>query len=76
MPRNFDDLPALMTVAEVAEALRISDETVHRWCREGRLAYVNMLGLKRFHRDYIAELVAGPTATALLDAGSSPSAKG
>jgi excisionase family DNA binding protein len=52
-------LPELMTVAEVAEALRLTDETIHRWCREGRIEYVNVLGVKRFRRDYITSLVEG-----------------
>ena len=52
-------LPELMTVAEVAEALRLTDETIHRWCREGRIEYVNVLGVKRFRRDYITGLVEG-----------------
>jgi len=52
-------LPELLTVAEVAEALRLTDETIHRWCREGRLEFVDVLGVKRFHRDYIAGIVAG-----------------
>ena len=55
-------LPDLMTVAEVAEALRLTDETIHRWCRSGRLEYVNVLGVKRFHRDYITQIVEGRTA--------------
>lgn len=54
-------LPDLMTVAEVAEALRISDETIHRWCRLGRIEYVDVLGVKRFRRDYIAGLVESRT---------------
>ncbi|HEX6970260.1 MAG TPA: helix-turn-helix domain-containing protein [Micromonosporaceae bacterium] len=52
-------LPELLTVAEVAEALRLTDETIHRWCREGRLEFVDVLGVKRFNRDYIASIVAG-----------------
>jgi len=52
-------LPELMTVAEVAEALRLSDETVHRWAREGRIEHVNVLGVKRFKRAYIESLVHG-----------------
>lgn len=48
-----------MTVAEVAEALRLTDETIHRWAREGRIEYVNVLGVKRFKREYIEALVAG-----------------
>ena len=55
-------LPELMTVAEVAEALRLTDETIHRWCREGRIEYVNVLGVKRFRRDYITGLVEGRAA--------------
>ena len=54
---SMGQLPELMTVPEVAEALRISDETVHRWCREGRLPFVRVLGLKRFRRDEIEALV-------------------
>jgi len=53
-------LPELMTVAEVAEALRLTDETVHRWAREGRLPYVNVLGVKRFDRRVIEEIVTTP----------------
>ena len=51
-------LPELMTVAEVAEALRLSDETIHRWARQGRLEFVDVLGVKRFRRDYIAHILA------------------
>lgn len=53
-------LPELMTVAEVAEVLRIADETVHRWAREGKLPYVPMpSGLKRFRRADIESLLRG-----------------
>lgn len=41
-------VPELLTVAEVAEKLRLSDETVHRWARLGKLPYVDVLGVKRF----------------------------
>lgn len=54
---SMEQLPELMTVAEVAKALRLTDETIHRWSREGRLEYVNVLGVKRFHRDYIERIV-------------------
>lgn len=57
-------LPELMTVAEVAEALRLSDETIHRWAREGRLEYIDVLGVKRFRRDYIEGILAGDTSPA------------
>ncbi len=55
---SIEQVPDLMTVAEVAEALRLSDETIHRWCRDGRLEYVDVFGLKRFHRSYIQGLLA------------------
>jgi len=51
-----------MTVAEVAKALRLSDETVHRWSREGRIEYVNVLGVKRYRRAYIEGLIGVGTA--------------
>lgn len=53
-----------MTVAEVAEALRLTDETIHRWCRDGRLEYVNVLGVKRFRRDYIKSIIETRTGAA------------
>lgn len=58
-------LPELMTVPEVADALRLTDETVHRWAREGKLpAVVLPSGLKRFRRTDIEAILAGDTAAA------------
>lgn len=43
--------PELLTVPEVADRLRVSDETIHRWCRDGHLDYVRLpSGLKRIRR--------------------------
>lgn len=60
------NLPELLTVAEVAEALRISDETVHRWVRQGRLPAIRLpggplerSGLKRFRREDVEALLNG-----------------
>ena len=50
-------LPELMTVAEVAAVLRVTDETVHRWTREGRLRAAFTIGRKRYRRSYIESLV-------------------
>lgn len=66
---SMGNLPELMTVAEVAEALRISDETVHRWAREGRLPAiwlpggpVERSGLKRFRRADVEAILRGDSA--------------
>lgn len=43
--------PELLTVAEVADRLNVSDETVHRYAREGLLPFVPLpSGRKRFRR--------------------------
>ena len=43
--------PDLLTTAEVAEKLRVTDETVHRWARQGVIPYIELpSGLKRFRR--------------------------
>lgn len=57
---SMGQLPALLTVPEVAERLRVSDETVHRWARSGALECVFLpTGLKRFRRDYIESIERG-----------------
>lgn len=56
----MEQLPALLTVAEVADRLRITDETVHRWARDGKLPYVPLpSGIKRFRREDIEAIEAG-----------------
>jgi excisionase family DNA binding protein len=56
----MEQLPPLMTVAEVAERLRISDETVHRWSRDGLLPVVRLpTGLKRYRREDIEAIERG-----------------
>jgi excisionase family DNA binding protein len=64
-------LPELLTVAEVADALRLTDETIHRWCRNGQLEFIEINGVRRFHRTYIERLVAMRDSGPAL-AGSSP----
>jgi excisionase family DNA binding protein len=52
--------PELMTVAEVAAMFRVSDETIHRWCRSGTLPFIPMpSGLKRFRREEVEAILAG-----------------
>ena len=60
LPVHQTEPPELMTVAEVAEKFRDTDETIHRWCRKGRLPYVPLpSGLKRFRRDDIEAIRQG-----------------
>lgn len=59
-----------MTPAEVAEAFKVNDETVHRWTREGRLHAIRLpgggkRGLKRFRREDVEAILRGePEAVA------------
>lgn len=56
----MEQLPALMTVAEVAERLRISDETLHRWARDGLIPFVALpSGIKRFRREVVEAIERG-----------------
>lgn len=58
----MEQLPVLLTVPEVAERLRLSDETVHRWARDGKLPYVPLPnGMKRFRREDIEAIERGDT---------------
>ncbi|MDG4784375.1 helix-turn-helix domain-containing protein [Micromonospora sp. WMMD1102] len=62
-------LPDLLTVAEVAEAARVSDETVHRWAREGKLPHIKLpSGLKRFPRDGVEAMLRGEQPAGSVDA--------
>ena len=47
----------ILTVQEVSALLRLSDETVHRWARDGKLQYLDVLGVKRFRREDIEPLL-------------------
>jgi excisionase family DNA binding protein len=56
-----EQLPDLMTVGEVAEVLRLSDETIHRRCRDRQMEFIEVLGVKRFRRAYIEGLISAGT---------------
>jgi excisionase family DNA binding protein len=56
---SMTQVPELLTVAEVASKLRLSDETVHRWARIGKLPYIDVLGVKRFRTADIEAILAG-----------------
>lgn len=44
--RNFQVMP-MLTLAQTAEALGVSDETVRKLCNEGKLPYIRMDRLYR-----------------------------
>lgn len=61
LPAHDTEAPDLLTVPEVAELTRVSDETVHRWCRLGQLPYVSLpSGLKRIRRADVQAFLAEP----------------
>jgi len=53
---NVTDLPAFLTVDEVAALLRVSRETIRRRARRGELPYVDGLGVFRFPREAVLSL--------------------
>ena len=56
--------PELLTAKEAGEALGgISDETVNRWARDGKLACITLpSGQRRFRREVIDAILAGNAA--------------
>lgn len=59
------EVPELLTAGEVGRRLGgISDETVNRWAREGKLAHITLpSGARRFRADVIDAILAGTPAT-------------
>lgn len=58
---NPEAAPELLTAAEAGAALGgISDETVNRWAREGKLDHITLpSGHRRFRREVIDAILAG-----------------
>ena len=52
------ELPALMTVKEAAEYLRVSDRTIHRWAGENLLDYIRIGKEYRIVRDSLPQFPA------------------
>ncbi len=52
---SLEDLPALLTVKEVAKILRVSPLTVKRWTKRGRLPAIriNSRGDRRYRKETI-----------------------
>jgi predicted site-specific integrase-resolvase len=59
------EVPELLTAGEVGRLLGgISDETVNRWARDGKLACITLpSGARRFRRDVVDAILAGTPAT-------------
>lgn len=55
--KNSNFTSELLTVAEVAEYLRISRVTVWRWCQSGLIPAVQIGRNWRIHRDELLELL-------------------
>jgi excisionase family DNA binding protein len=52
-------MTALLSVAEVAERFQVSEETVRRWARTGRIPTAGTPGREiRFDPDIIAAIIA------------------
>lgn len=63
-PQETASRPELLTAKEAGEALGgISDETVNRWARDGKLACITLpSGQRRFRREVIDSILAGDVA--------------
>jgi excisionase family DNA binding protein len=63
-PQETASRPGLLTAREAGEALGgISDETVNRWARQGKLACITLPGgQRRYRREVIEAILAGDVA--------------
>ncbi len=52
-----DELPRLLTSAEVAATFRCTERTLRRWAAAGRLVPVRIGGTLRFHADDVRTLL-------------------
>lgn len=63
---SADAAPELLTAKQAGEALGgISDETINRWARDGKLACITLpSGQRRYRREVIDAILAGTPTTA------------
>lgn len=66
------EVPELLTAGEVGRLLGgVSDESVNRWAREGKIAHITLpSGARRFRRDVVDAILAGTPATASADSAA------
>jgi excisionase family DNA binding protein len=55
-----EDVPQLLTLAEVADKLRVSSHTVRSWVRRGRLKPVRICRRLLFHPAEISRFLEDP----------------
>ncbi len=54
---DTNGLPALLTAAEVAQALRVTTSSVYRWADDGTLKSIRVGETVRFRRDDVVALL-------------------
>lgn len=54
-----------LTIAEVAERLGVSVKTVRRWCQNGEIPYLKIVGTVRFSEERLLEWVEAREREAL-----------
>lgn len=58
------------TVPEAAKYLRVSEPTIFRWMRDGRLSFVKIGGATRFTREGLEALIEKTTGSAEAEAAA------
>lgn len=60
---SLDDLPDLLTIAEVASLLRVSTLTIKRWGKRGKLPAIriNSRGDRRYKKNVVLRLLGVDT---------------
>jgi excisionase family DNA binding protein len=56
------ELPALLTVREVADLLRVHENTVYKWAKDGTLEALTLGKTVRFRRADVEALLSGERA--------------
>jgi excisionase family DNA binding protein len=58
---NLDDLPAILTTEEAAALMRVTEQTIKKWCRAGKMPGAFKLGGRewRVSRDVLVAHIRG-----------------
>jgi excisionase family DNA binding protein len=68
----MEDIPQLLTLAEVSERLRVSSHTVRAWVRRGKLKPVRICRRLLFSPDDLVQFLAAAKATPTGESANSP----